>query len=125
MEDMVRSLAALPDEQRRTMLRDRLDLFYEQPEGERKRGMEAMVRALEALSPEDRQKLVRSRLECLCEFPATKREALMRTHMAVLQAVPEATRMVDMGAMKAAIPTLSPANQATIREAMAKLGMQM
>lgn len=85
MIDMVKAIAALPDEARKTMLGERLRMFAEMEEPQRLGAMREMVSALSTLPRADQKRLISTRMAVLLEFPDATRSTLLDTHMRVLQ----------------------------------------
>lgn len=121
MQDMVAALATMPEDKRKTMMTERLDMFYGMPEEQRKQGMSGMIQAVGALSDADQRKLVKTRTECLCDFSDEKRNALMGAHMGILQSLGEQARMKEMQTIQSIVPELSPENQAVVKGMMEKM----
>jgi hypothetical protein len=121
MEDMVRALAQAPEDQRKTMLRDRLNTFLSAPEKEAKESMKTMLNALQKLPEDGRRRLVKSRTECLCEFPENERSKLMGIHMAATSEVSSDVAMTDMQATEAIVPELSQPHQQIVKMALQRM----
>lgn len=85
MADMVRTLAQIPEAQRRTTMDERLRMFAGMPEGQRSQAMRTMMEAVLRLPDEQLATLVATRVQLLSEYPDHIRTALMRTHMHLLQ----------------------------------------
>jgi hypothetical protein len=97
MVAMVRSLAQMPEPQRREMMRTRLGSFDQMSEGDRTRAMQAMMQATRALDPEAMKRLTITRLESLAEdFDPAGRARLMTTHMKILMGMPPQVMLADL-----------------------------
>lgn len=96
MIDMVKAIAALPDDARKTMLGERLRMFAEMAEPERLGAMREMVSALSTLPRSDQKRLISTRMAVLLEFPDATRGALLRTHMQALQGLPPAAQQGEL-----------------------------
>ncbi len=92
MFEMVKILAEMPEEQRRSVLRERLRMFALMLEGERKRAMRTMLEALLRLPDDELAPVVLTRTRLLSELPERTRRALLQTHVAVLNEFPDADR---------------------------------
>jgi len=114
MIDMVKSLVALPEDKRRAMLRERLNLFADMKDQERQQAMSQMMQAVETLSEADRRTLTKSRLECLCELPEATRGKLMMTHMGIVRAKGQDALMKEMQLVQGVLPELSPNTRTTV-----------
>lgn len=98
MVAMVQTLAQMPEPQRREMMRTRLNLFNQMPDGERVRGMQGMMQATQVLDPEAMKRLTFTRLESLAEdFDPASRKRLMATHMQALMGMPPEAMRNDLG----------------------------
>lgn len=93
MRAVIGVLAELPEEQRRTMLRERLQLYAGMNETERATAMRQLIEAVSALSRDDAKKILASRAEVLAEFPEATRSAILKTHTILLQQLPEAAKL--------------------------------
>ncbi|GBD08764.1 hypothetical protein HRbin22_01005 [Candidatus Thermoflexus japonica] len=122
IQEMVKALAALPEEQRRTMMAARLELFAEMSEAERRRSMAEMIDAMMGLPEEERRRLLRTRLEILAGFPEDKRMRLLQTHMAILQEKGPTAVQQEMSLIHTLINELSPTARAFVQKLMAQMG---
>ncbi len=118
---MVRALSKAPEDQQKTMLRDRLTTFLQTPEKESTESMKMMLNALHNLPEDARRKLVKSRTECLCEFPEQDRDKLMGIHMTAASELPKEVAMEDMQATESIVPQLSQQHQQIVKSAMQRM----
>jgi hypothetical protein len=122
MQEMVRALASLPEEQRRTLMASRLELFAEMEEAERRRSMAEMIEAIMGLSDEERRRLFRTRLEVLAGFPEDKRMKLIQTHMTILQEKGPTAVQQEMQTIHGLLGELSLAAREFVQKLMAQMG---
>ncbi|MER3458372.1 MAG: hypothetical protein C4309_06855, partial [Chloroflexota bacterium] len=106
MKDMAAALARQPEMARRTMLSDRMQMFYEKPEAERVEAMKMMIEGIYSLSDDDMYKIVATRTAILAELPEEQRQALMMAHMQAIRAFPEGQRMREMKMVQEAVAGL-------------------
>lgn len=123
MRSMAAALAQLPEDQRRTMLRERLEMFAAMNDLERASAMRQMMEAVGSLSHEDIKKLFHARYEILFELPEDKRMKLMQTHMGLVQQMgPEKARM-EMEITQEIAPTLSARAREGVEQMMKMMPM--
>lgn len=123
MRSMAAALAQLPEDQRKTMLRERLDMFAAMNDQERAGAMRQMMEAVGSLPRDDIKKLLRTRTEILFEFPENRRMKLMQTHMGLLQQMGMERAKMEMDLIGEIAPTLSPAAQRGVQEMMKMMPM--
>ena len=58
MEDMMRFLADAPADQRKAMVKSRIEMFLSADEPNRRNGMKEMITALSRLNPDQKKRLV-------------------------------------------------------------------
>ena len=121
MQDMVASLATMPESQRRTMMEDRLKMFYEMPDDRRQQAMKGMIEALHGLSDKELRKLVKTRTEVLCTFTPEQRNPLMGIHMQILEGLGQEGMMREMGGVEAIMPELSPEDRKIVQAMMSRM----
>jgi hypothetical protein len=118
MEDMIRMLADAPEEQRKPLLKSRLEMLAAMPEEQRLNGMSEMITAVARLPPEKRAKLISTRNAVIAEFPPATRDTVMQARIKLAGQLPKEVNEVDMAAMLQTASTL-PANlQATFLESL-------
>lgn len=128
MKDIVAGLVKQSEAARRTMITDRLEMFVEMPDDQRKKAMGIMTEAVYSLSDADMRKLIATRTAVLAEMPEQKRRKLMMTHMQIIQGFSEAERMREMKMVQEAVGELpQPQKQMMVKmmEAMKGGGMPM
>ena len=123
MDQMVRMLAAAPDDQRTTMLGDRLTVFAEQDEASREHAMTGMLAAALQLPDDDYQKIATARFKALNGFDADTRMTLMKSHAAVVKSLPADQRQREMKAMKQIVFALPEAERGQVMTMMQNLGL--
>ena len=123
MNDMVKALAGMPEEQRETMMRERLTMFAEMPDAERRQAMGAMVAAADTLDDDGKRKLIKSRTALLADFPEGQRKALMMTHMDIMKTKPQQQMMAEMQLVQSIVPELSASQRQVIEQAMKMMPM--
>jgi len=107
MISMVNTLAAAPEEKRRSMLQSHLRKFIDMPEEKRVGEMATMIRAVSTLDAPRKEALIKSRVACLCDdFDEPERKKLVATHIRALQEVPRDVREADIRSLFNAIPRL-------------------
>lgn len=121
IDQMVASVTALPNDQRKTMMKDRMTMIMEMPDEKMKmQALKMMNRALHKLSDQDLMKMLRTRLDLLYEMSQMMREkALMsiEANKAILMQIPEKDMMREAGIMKKLIQEL-PTDRRTVIESM-------
>lgn len=118
MIDMVKAMAALPDEPRKTMLGERLRMFAEMGEPERARAMREMVSALSNLPRTDQKRLIGTRMAVLLELPDAARQALLSTHMQVLQGLSSEAQRGELEIVNELMDAMPEAMRATANQKM-------
>lgn len=108
MIDMMKAMAGLGDEQRKTLLGERLRMFAEMPETQRTQAMREMMSALVTLPREGQKKLIATRLAVLMELPDAQREKLMATHMQLMSGMPAEAQMGELQIVNELVDALPP-----------------
>jgi hypothetical protein len=118
MEDMIRMLADAPEEQRKPLLKSRLEMLAAMPEEQRLNGMSEMITAVARLSPDKRAKLISTRNAVIAEFPPATRDAVMQSRIKLAGRLPKEVNEADMATMLQTASAL-PANlQAAFLESL-------
>ena len=99
MEDMIRSMADAPDDQRKSMIRERLMTFLSQEENERQSGQKELIEMLSRLAPEQRERFVRTRTEIIAELDEEQRKKLMVSRWIAGKAASEGANQADLMAV--------------------------
>ena len=123
MTQMVRMLAAAPEEQRSAMLGDRMAVFAEQEESMRRTTMKAMLVAALELSSEEYQKIAHSRFKALSTFDDETRVILMQSHAAVVKELPAEMGDKEKAAMTQIVSALPGDKRTQMMAMMQKLGL--
>ncbi len=123
MTQMVRMLAAAPEEQRSAMLTDRMAVFADQEEGMRRTTMKAMLVAGLGLPSEEYQLIAQSRFKVLNTFDDETRMSLMQSHAAVVKELPADLGHKEMAAMTEIVSALPDDKRAQMMGLMQKLGL--
>ncbi len=118
MIDMVKAMARLAPEQRKTLLGERLRLFAEASEEERARGMLEMRAALVTLPRAEQKKLIGTRMQVLLELPDTARNALLGTHMRLMSGMPEEAQVGEVSILNELMEEMPPQMRAVANEKM-------
>lgn len=122
IDEMVKSVASLPDSDRKTMMKDRMTTIMEIPdEAMRMQMLKMMNQALHKLSNGELEKMLRTRLELLYEMSQMMREkALMSidTNKTILMQIPEKDMVRESGSMKKLIQGLPTERRAVIESLM-------
>lgn len=123
MTQMVRMLAAAPEEQRTAMLGDRLTVFAQQDESARQATMKAMVVAALALPSEEYLKIAGSRFKALNAFDDATRMTLMQSHASVVKGLPADLSRKEMAVMTQIVSSLPDDKRTQMMAMMQKLGL--
>lgn len=123
MRSMVAALAQMPESQRKTMMRERLEMFASMNDLERASAMRQMMEAVGTLPRDGAKKLLTTRTEILFELPEATRMKLMQTHMSLLQQIGPERAMAEMEIVKEITPTLSPAARQGVEQMMKMMPM--
>ena len=123
MNDMVKALAGMPETQRKTMMSERLTMFTEMPDGERRKAMGAMIDAVDTLDDDGKRKLIKTRTALLADFPEGQRKTLMMTHMDIMKTKPPQQMMEEMQLLQSIIPNLPARQRQVMEEAMKMMPM--
>lgn len=123
MRSMVGALAQMPEAQRKTMMRERLEMFAAMNDLERASAMRQMMEAVGTLPRDNMKKLLTTRTEILFELPEATRMKLMQTHMSLLQQMGPERAMAEMEIVKEIAPTLSPAARQGVEQMMKMMPM--
>ncbi len=108
MEDMIRSMADAPDDQRKSMIKERLMTFLTQEESDRQSGQKELMEMLSRLSPEQRERFVKTRTEIIAsELDEEQRKKLMTSRFMAGKTAAEGANQADMMAIFKAIPSLT------------------
>ncbi len=123
----MRLLADAPADQRKMMIKSRIEMFLASDETHRRAGMKDMVLALSRLNPDQRKRLVSTRSLVIAELPLDKRNTIMASRVALAMELPAEVHKADMQAMMETISEI-PENLRqsfvdSIKSAMAAAGM--
>lgn len=99
MEDMIRMLADVPEEQRKAMIKSRLEMVAAMPEEQRSNAMSEMISAIARLPDDKRTKMISTRNRVVAEFPNATRDSIMRTRIKVGTKLPKGVNESDMTTM--------------------------
>jgi len=123
MDQMVHMLVGASEDQRTSMLSDRLAVFAGQDEAMRKRGMKGMLVAALQLSEDDYQKIAASRFKAMSGLGADTQMMLMKSHAAVVKSLPTDQQGKEMKAMKQVVSSLPEAKRGQAMAMMQNLGL--
>lgn len=125
----MRFLADAPTDQRKMMIKSRIDMFLASDETNRRTGMKDMLTALSHLSPDQRKRLVSSRSLVIAELPPDKRNTIMASRVALAKELPSEVHQADMQAVMETLPEipegLRQGFMESINKAMAAAGMPL
>ncbi|MDG6933674.1 MAG: hypothetical protein JRN68_03145 [Nitrososphaerota archaeon] len=126
IESMVRTLAQLPEQQQRQMIKTRLEAFAAMQDEQRVNAMQAMVNAIQKLDQDSQRNLTYARLEVLAEeFDDASRKKLIGTHMQALMGLPKEKMMQDLNTMVSVINRCHEACRMKDMNTMKQLMMEM
>ncbi len=119
-------LANATEEQRRPMMKSRIEMFVYQPPDQRLKGMGEMVTIVAGMNDEQRKKMIRSRN---VELPDDPKTVIMATRIALAKTLPGDIHKLDMKIMIEAIPEMPKDLQTkfrqTLKEQMQAAGLSM
>ena len=95
-------LASKPEEERRNILKARMEQFSTMPEDKRIASISDMTDAVGELSEEEREKIIKTRTDIITKLPKDKREILMGSLKKVMATWPEERKMMEKQAVMAA-----------------------
>ena len=122
MKDMVKALAGMPDDQRQTMMTERLGMFAEMEDKERGDAMQMMMSGVGSLGEADQRKMIKTRTIILAGMPPEKRMKLMKTHMGLMEQMPEKA-MAEMQMVQSILPELAKKDREVMQEMMNSMPM--
>lgn len=129
MDEMIRMLANAPEEQRRAMVRQRMDMFLSMPEENRVQGMQGMLLSIGKLSPDAKTRLIKTRTEVVASYPYEERKQLLQARMKAGMGLPKDVDTADMRAIERVLPQLQENLRAnfvkTKQELMKAMGVSM
>lgn len=106
MDEMIKMLANAPEEQRRAMVRQRMDMFLSMPEENRGQAMRGMLLSIGKLSPDARTRLIRTRTEVVAGYPDAERKQLLQSRMKAGMGLPRDVDAADMQTIERVLPEL-------------------
>ncbi len=123
MDQMVRMMAKAPEDQRSSMLGDRVAVFAGQDQSTRERGMKSMLVAALELPKDDYQKIAASRFKAMSALAAETQMSLMKSHAAVVKSLPADQQQKEMKAMKQIVSSLPEDKRVQVVSMMENLGL--
>ncbi|MFV1991502.1 MAG: hypothetical protein ACC652_12265 [Acidimicrobiales bacterium] len=123
MDEMVRMLVAAPEDERVSILNDRLAVFADLEPGPREESMRGMLVAALKLPDDEYQKIAAARFKTLQSFPSNTQTMLMKSHAAVVNALPGDQRAKEMTAMNKVVSGLPEDKRAQTMKMMQNLGL--
>lgn len=102
----MRMLADAPEEQRRSMMKSRLEMVAAMPEDQRLNAMSEMISAITRFSEDKRKKMIASRNRIVAEFPPATRDTIMKTRVKLAMKLPKEVNETDMMTMMQTVPEL-------------------
>lgn len=106
MSAMVKMLAGAPEEQRRQMLAQRIEMFGSMPENQRVQGMVGMMTAINRLNPVEQRTVIKTRTAIVAGLPESKRKVILQSRMKAAMQVPKAVNDADMQVIQSVLPEL-------------------
>lgn len=123
MKDMVTALVGMPEDGRRKMMTDRLEMFAEMKDADREGAMGQMMEAVGPLPRGDQRKIIKTRTEVLADLPERTRQTLMGTHIKLMMAMPQERMMAEMETIKSIVPELTDRRGAIVMKMMEAMPM--
>ena len=106
MDQMVKMLANAPEEQRRVMVKQRMDMFLSMPEDNRIQGMKGMLASIGKLNAEEKRRLIKTRTEVVASYPEEQRKTLLVSRVKAGMQLPRDVDAADMSTIQAVLPEL-------------------
>ncbi len=106
MDQMVKMLANAPEEQRRAMVKQRMDMFLSMPEENRIQGMRGMLSSIGKLNAEEKKRIIKTRTEIVASYPDEQRKTLLVSRMKAGMQLPKDVDESDMKTIKEVLPEL-------------------
>ncbi len=106
MEDMMRMLADAPEEQRKAMMKSRLEMVAAMPEDQRLNAMSEMISAIARFPDDKRKKMISTRNRIVAEFPPSTRDTIMQARVRLAMKLPKDVNEKDMTIMMQTLPEL-------------------
>lgn len=106
MDGMIKMLANAPEEQRRVMVRQRMDMFVSMPEENRIQGMRGMLLSIGKLSPAEKRRVIKTRTEVVASYPDEERKVLLQSRMKAGMGIPKDVDVSDMQTIEQVLPDL-------------------
>jgi len=129
MEEMMKFLADAPAEQRKIMIKSRIEMFLSADETNRRNGMREMITALSKLKPEQRRRLVAARSLAIAELLPDKQQTIMASRAALAKELPPEVNGADMTAVMETLSEIPAGQRLTFMDSMKKAmeaaGMQL
>lgn len=126
MEDMIRSMADAPDDQRRSMIKERLMTFLSQEESERQAGQKELIQMLSRLSTEQRERFIQTRTEIVAsDLDEGQRKTLMTSRWKAGKEAGEEANQADLMASIKAIPGLADGPKMAFMGTMKSISMEL
>lgn len=121
MDQIVRMLAGLPENERKGMIQQRMEMFLNMPEEMRINGMKGMVSSINKLSPEESRRVILTRTSVVAAYPDEQRKILLASRMKAGAQLPHEVHTADMKTMEAIMPELSPELRANFMKTQQEL----
>ncbi len=99
MDDMIRMLADAPEDQRKTMLSERIKMIAAQTEPQRVEAVKDILIGVSKLDSKKRKDFVRTRTNLIVEAPADMRKTIQQARIKAGGLVPEDVNQSDMMAI--------------------------
>ncbi|MGC8562919.1 MAG: hypothetical protein ACP5NO_06990 [Thermoplasmata archaeon] len=125
MRGMVKSLAAMPEEQREVMLTDRMKDFLNQKEDERRASMRSMLIAALSLEDNEYLKISATRTRVILSLDQDDRSKLMEMHIGILASLDPSMKQKEIGTMKKVVMELPDQQREVIRNILLNHGIQL
>ncbi len=121
IEEMTKTLAALPESARKQVLTEQLAKFAQSSLEVRKEGISSLLEGICNLPEAECKTVAKSHLHCLCELPEHHQQQLIPLHVEVLKAAPLKHRQMEISAAKGLIPALTPVQRGIIQQFLSQL----
>ena len=125
----MRMLADAPEEQRKAMMKSRLEMFAAMPEDQRLNGMGEMVSILAKFPADKRRRMIGTRNRVVAEFPPATRDTIMRARVKLAMKLPKEVHDTDMMTIMETLPELPEDLRMTfmssMKQQMEEAGMPM
>ncbi len=125
----MRMLADAPEEQRKSMMKSRFEMFAAMPEDQRLNGMAEMISALARFPTDKRKRMIRTRNHVIAELTSPQRDSIMKSRLKLSMKLPKEVHETDMMTMMETLPELPEELRTTfvgsLKKSMEEAGMPL